>query len=512
MLRFNAPRSGLRGLYFRRMLGSDRAIPRRDQDVVAFGRGAVLGRVDTVKLDGGAAARRNQGLSGQRARAGTGHQSGPGQGLCRRRGHRQRWHALRRRGDDRQQRAAPLLRSAGEESERRSGAARQLDPPQPPRRPVHAEPQRPPAGDAQSDRGQRPELPAGNGLRPAARATASHAHQPNQRVPAPTTTVAAAASASRSVTPLRIRRSAGSSSATRPAAAQLSAERGSGAYLDTDGNVLRDGLAAGVLFRDGSSGRLRNDVICGMSQVGIQATAAAGRPQRIAVSGVTSALNGGAGVLLSTKAGEPRRHRLRRYVAGHRHEQRLHRQRRQLQPPGRRRPDAQGAEQSMAARRPWRTLRRGGGAGARRAPGQRGRRRPAVPGVSQAPAGTTIDSAFPKAVRRGALVHIYGRGFNAIDGYSAAVASPGAAPTCADLAAGNTCDPDLRGTCVEFVRPGGLPPLAAKVVAVTPTHLVVESPLDCAVPIQVRVRRMTPSGRRTFTSARPIFCLNDDVP
>src|SRR5262249_41010275 len=56
-MRFNSPRSGLRGVYLRRILGADDLIRGRDQDLVAFGPGAMGGFVESSKLDGGSAHR-----------------------------------------------------------------------------------------------------------------------------------------------------------------------------------------------------------------------------------------------------------------------------------------------------------------------------------------------------------------------------------------------------------------------------------------------------------------------
>lgn len=509
MLRFSAPRSGLRGLYVRRILGTDRAIPRRDQDVVAFDRGAILGRVDTSKLDGGAAARRYQGCPGN-VRAPE-PATNPAQGKdC----------------VDVEDTGSAGTRFAAAVTIAHSELRHCYD------RPVKSQNAEVVLHDNWIHHNLRggPFAQNPNGRLRATRnlIEANGQNCPRASICEGGTRHGQPCAPARAACPGPDDEGCGGGrclpvdvspdpsqcgvDATRPAAAQLSAERGTGAYLDTDGNVVRDGLAAGVFFRDGSSGRLRNDVICGMSQVGIQGTAAAGRPHQIVVNGVTSALNGGAGVLLSTSRASGADIAFGDAARGIGMNNAFTNNGVNFSVQG-----AAGKTQK-AQNNQWQH----GGSGARcdaaavRARDVRRGSADVVVDPCQAYreplAGTRIDSAFPKAVRRGELVHIYGAGFNAVEGYGAAIASPGAPPTCDQVAAGNTCDPDLRGTCVEFVRPGGLPPLAAKVVAVTPTHLVVESPLDCAAPIQVRVRRMTPSGSRTFISARPIFCLNDDVP
>ena len=123
--------------------------------------------------------------------------------------------------------------------------------------------------------------------------------------------------------------------------------------------------------------------------------------------------------------------------------------------------------------------------------------------------GTQVVGVFPKATRSGGVVHIVGSGFNAIEGY-ADNDGAGGATTCAELAAGNTCGKLPRGTCVEFERPDGGWSPATAILAVTPTHLVVQSPIDCGAPAKIRVRRKLANGRNaTFTSKSAIFCRND---
>jgi hypothetical protein len=124
-------------------------------------------------------------------------------------------------------------------------------------------------------------------------------------------------------------------------------------------------------------------------------------------------------------------------------------------------------------------------------------------------AGTSVVDVFPRAARVGELVHIVGSGFNAIEGY-ASNDGAGGATSCAELAAGNTCGDVPRGTCVEFERLDGGWNRATTVLAVTPTHLVVESPIDCGVPRRIRVRRKRADGSGvTFTSPSAIFCTNE---
>jgi hypothetical protein len=112
-------------------------------------------------------------------------------------------------------------------------------------------------------------------------------------------------------------------------------------------------------------------------------------------------------------------------------------------------------------------------------------------------AAVEIDSVAPVRVLTGALVHITGRGFDAISGHSTA------SRDCGALQEGNGCDP-LRGTCVEFLVDGQWT-AAADVLAVTPTHLVVRSPITCSAPALLRVRRRALGGAERASEPVP-FC------
>lgn len=110
-----------------------------------------------------------------------------------------------------------------------------------------------------------------------------------------------------------------------------------------------------------------------------------------------------------------------------------------------------------------------------------------------------IEAIAPRATVQGGLVRIRGRGFDAISGHA------DAGGDCTALADGNGCDP-LRGTCVEFFAGDRWIP-AADVLAVTPTHLVVRSPLNCTAPVSVRVRRAVLGGGEMISE--PVsFCRN----
>jgi hypothetical protein len=117
----------------------------------------------------------------------------------------------------------------------------------------------------------------------------------------------------------------------------------------------------------------------------------------------------------------------------------------------------------------------------------------------QSSAAVEIDDVSPARIVQNGLVRISGRGFDAISGHAAA-----AERDCSLLAASNSCEP-LEGTCVEFQSGDGWLP-AADVLAVTPTHLVVRAPLTCTVPTTVRVRRSVLGGGEV--SAEAPFCRN----
>jgi hypothetical protein len=117
---------------------------------------------------------------------------------------------------------------------------------------------------------------------------------------------------------------------------------------------------------------------------------------------------------------------------------------------------------------------------------------------------TSITSVYPPKVSKDGLVHIFGTGFNAIDGHPA---NGNCVSTAAD---NNQCGTDpsnpatgLKGTCVEVLDNDGVKWIPAKVKGVTPTHVVIESPVTCLKPTSIRVRRLAPqqSGGQVISSA-----------
>ncbi|MFN8642604.1 MAG: hypothetical protein U0802_13490 [Candidatus Binatia bacterium] len=110
-----------------------------------------------------------------------------------------------------------------------------------------------------------------------------------------------------------------------------------------------------------------------------------------------------------------------------------------------------------------------------------------------------IDAVTPARAAAGGVLHVAGRGFDAVSGHAASERD------CAALSAGNGCDP-LRGTCVEILVDGAWTEVA-DVLGVTPTHVVVRSPITCAEPAVLRVRRRTLSGD-AVASPPVAFCHN----
>lgn len=110
----------------------------------------------------------------------------------------------------------------------------------------------------------------------------------------------------------------------------------------------------------------------------------------------------------------------------------------------------------------------------------------------------TVATISPRATLAGGIVHIDGQGFDAISGHA------GGRRSCAALADGNGCEP-LRGTCVEILADDEWLP-AADVLGVTPTHLVIRSPVTCTGPALLRVRRRALNGDELASDPVP-FCL-----
>jgi len=112
----------------------------------------------------------------------------------------------------------------------------------------------------------------------------------------------------------------------------------------------------------------------------------------------------------------------------------------------------------------------------------------------------TVTSVTPSKTISGGAVHLYGSGFDAISGHTGGVAGD-----CHALSATNRCSP-LQGTCVEFLA-GETWTEAEDVLGITPTHLIVTAPFTCTEATQVRVRRQILGGGEVVST--PIaFCTN----
>jgi len=520
-LRIASPGSGLRGISLRRILGADALIARRDQDLVAFGPGARHGIVDVCLLDGGSAHRAMQDCPANHAAAATNPAQGKDCIDVEATGDRSFADAIvvsqseLRHCYDRavkSQNAATVVRSSwihhngrgGLFAQNRDGRLQALD-------------------NLVEENGRNCPLAARchggprDGLSCCAWGLAGRDCRPAPALPAACPGAADAGCGSGTCRPLDavadVSEAACGVSAARRGAAQLSAERGTGTDLRTRRNVVRNGMRNGLFLRDGATGALQDDFICGM-EFGVEAAAGAGRAGRIAVGGVASVLNSQAGVLLNQQDGGLANVTFGDLTTG--------------PTAGRNAFTNNGAGRSAAANFSMGSVhaRRsavgnqwqhgGNGTTCRAAAVTRRDVAFANANLDVAPCeaprnptgGTRVLAVTPAAARAGAIVHVVGSGFNAVDGYGSSDA-PGGATRCTDLAAGNACAPVPRGTCVEFERlDGGWSPATA-VLAVTPTHLVVQSPIDCVAPRRVRVRRSGADGRaQTFTSAAAVFCRN----
>ena len=517
-LRITSPGSGLRGVFLRRLLGADALISRLDQDLVAFGPRARGGFVDTCRLDGGSAHRGMQSCPANSRTQATNPSQGKDCVDVEATGSRAAADAVvitqseLRHCYDRavkSQDAATLVRRSWIHHNGRGGLFAQN-----PHGRLEAvdnlieENGRNCPGATRCAGGLRDGLPCctfgtiGAECRPAA---ALPAACPGSADTGCGTGVCRSLDAV--VDPSQ---AACGSTDVRPAAAQLSAERGTGAGLFLRRNIVRHGPRSGVFLRDGSTAALQDDYLCGLD-LGLEATAGAGAGAPIAVRGAASALNRRAGVLLAVK-----RATVAEIDLGAAHAPGLN----AFTDNGDGRRATNVNMGAVRTRRPalhnqWQHG--GGGASCRAATVTTRDVANANPALAVAPCeaprnpsgGTSVREVVPAAARAGEVVRILGSGFNAIDGYGANDGR-GGATRCTDLAAGNTCEQLPRGTCVEFERLDGSWAPATEVLAVTPTHIAVRAPIDCLAPRRVRVRRKDATGRgQTFTSSSAVFCRNE---
>jgi len=523
-IRFNSAGSGVRGVYLRRVLGADNIIARRDQDVVAFGAGGRRGFVESSKLDGGSAHRVMQDCPANTPATAT----NPAQGKDCIDVEATGSHAFAdavvvsqselRHCYDRavkSQNAATIVRDSwvhnnsrgGLFAQNRNGKLQAL-------RDLIEENGKNCPSATRCRGGPRDGMgccPFGLNGAACARAPVLPGDCPGSSDPG---------CGSGTCVPIDIAADVSDAacgvSATRRSAAQLSAESGGGTDLRTRGNVVRNGMRDGIFYRNDSTGAIQDDFICGML-FGIETTAGAASAAQIVVGGAASVLNGNAGVLLNRNGAT-----VADISFGDESAHPPKGMRNAFTNNGGSSPRA-AANFNMGAGVPSRKAERnqwqhgGDGATCRASAVSANDVAPVRAKLDVAPCqayrnpngGTAVVDVFPKAARSGAIAHIVGSGFNAIEGYGDND-GPGGATTCTALAAGNTCGPIPRGTCVEFERLDGNWSAATTILAVTPTHLVVESPIDCAAPRKVRVRRKLADGRvGTFTSHTAVFCRNE---
>ncbi|MBI4517080.1 MAG: hypothetical protein HY699_14835 [Deltaproteobacteria bacterium] len=297
-------------------------------------------------------------------------------------------------------------------------------------------------------------------------------------------------------------------SATRPEAAQLSAEQSATAQrateLQTDGDVLRNGLQDGIFLQQNAYGQISNEFICGMTTYGTEINFDTGSTQ-IGVLGTASVFSGygaffhtSGSLIGNVNFGSGNSYGKNAFVMN---------------------PSRNFALQSsgsytarLAESNQWEHC--GNGSSCVPAsilandvtaasgkvdvdPGQAHRN----------PGSLTISTGgvLPKVAAEGAIVHITGTGFNAIEGYTGTPA----ATDCATLKQGNTCTPQVKGTCVEFTdTSGNLIASQPEILGITPTQITLKSPIACSVPIKIRVTRLDttdPSGKKVVVAD---FCKN----
>ena len=521
-IRFNSAGSGLRGVYLRRVLGADTLLPRSDQDLVAFGAGATRGFVEACKLDGGSAHRVMQDCPANTPTTATNPAQGKDCIDVEHTGSLAFADAIvvseseLRHCYDRpvkSQNAATIVRDSWIHNNSRGGLfAQSRDGKLQALRNLIEENGKNCPLATRCQGGPRDGMSCCPwGLQGTACVTAPvlPTDCPGSGDPGcgsgtclPLDTVADVSHAACGV------------SGTRRAAAQLSAESGGGTDLRTQSNVVRNGMRSGVFYRNDSTGSMQGDFICGM-QFGVETTTGAARGGQIVVGGIASVLNRNAGVLLNQSGATVADINFGDGAANRR--------------TGMRNAFSNNGGPSPTAPTNFNMGSRGPTRKAERNQWQHGGdgktcRAAAVTANDVAFAnakldvdpceahrkpngGTTLVNVFPKAARSGEIVHIVGTGFNAIEGYGG---NAGGATSCAALAVGNTCGTIPRGTCVEFEGLDGGWNAATAILAVTPTHLVVKSPIDCGAPRRVRVRRKLADGRGgTFTSSTAFFCRNE---
>jgi hypothetical protein len=320
----------------------------------------------------------------------------------------------------------------------------------------------------------------------------------------------------------------GSQVDARTDASQIAAQAGS-TKLTTRGNVLRDGVLHGLFFQSNSEGNVRNDYICRMNGVsnnrngkGIQIEKSAGTASQITVRGTTVAYNRDHGVKFEqnvgadfgtdssgnagnnafvwnggfTESDEQRTERNFAVLDNVPTVMALGNQWQHCYP--------NNLEENACDDQHVSDLDTNNSAAFDRVDNQFAKPHAGDVGPQE----TKIESndgderaLTPSKVALGQIVRIEGTGFNAIGGHDSS-------NNCHDLTAAN-CN-GLNGTCVEF-QESGKPPVQAEILGVTPTHIVVRSPITCHNQVTVRVRRKRLGGQEIPQNDPNLvheFCVN----
>ncbi len=298
---------------------------------------------------------------------------------------------------------------------------------------------------------------------------------------------------------------------TRPEASEASAQ-GPYTRLQTDGNVLRNGVLQGYLFQDSSLGEVRNDYVCGINRgsggKGLLVKKLTGDEGDLVVRGSTFVYNDDAGVkfddVVSADLGidggvgagnnafaengaVPRRNVVNALdvpipvvpAQGNQWER------------------CYAVPTPVAASCDVPAIRDGD---TNNNIGNSDRVDVTNPDPHADGGPVVLSAVSPTKQVADGLVRLSGVGFDAVRGHDGGVGGD-----CLDLASLNSCSP-LQGMCVEFLV-GGVWTEATDVLGVTPTTLTVRAPATCDEMTLVRVRRRDLDGATLVSNEIP-FCHN----
>jgi len=291
---------------------------------------------------------------------------------------------------------------------------------------------------------------------------------------------------------------------TRPDAPQVSAQ-GESTQFRLDGNVVRSGPLIGVYWQVGSTGTLANTFVCGMGASGIRGERDHGAASDAVVRGTASVLNASSGALftetvgadLGTDGGADAGNNA---FAGNPPNAQVRNELSNLAPIAAKGNQWESCYPSSGANPDQCDVTAIGDDDTNNRPGTFDFVEVQDPQPQQSSGGIALTSADPTSTVQGRLVGLTGTGFDAITGVAGLTSAD-----CAKLATTNTCSP-LNGTCVEFLI-DGVWTEAADVLGVTPTFIMVRSPLTCTAPIKVRVRRAVLGGGEVVSNELD-FCVN----